>query len=40
MNNNKTPGIDNISAEMVKYGPLTLFEATKETLNEAFEKEL
>ena len=40
LNNNKTPGIDNISAEMVKYGPLTLFEAIKETLNEAFEKEI
>ena len=24
LNNNKTPGIDNLSAEMVKYGPLSL----------------
>ena len=38
--NNKTPGIDNISAEMIKYGPLTLFEAIKEILNEAFENEI
>ena len=40
LNNNKTPGIDNISAEMVKYGPLTLSKAFKNTLNEAFEKEI
>ena len=40
LNNNKTPGIDNISAEMIKYGPVTLFEAIKEILNEAFEKEI
>ena len=33
LNNNKTPGIDNISAEMVKYGPLTLSKAFKNTLN-------
>lgn len=40
LNNNKTPGIDNISAEMVKYGPLILFETIKEIFNEAFEKEI
>ena len=39
LNNNKTPGIDNISAEMVKYGPLILFETIKEVPNETFEKE-
>eukprot|EP00795_Rhopilema_esculentum_P003525 gene3525-biopygen1 len=40
LNNNKTPGIDNISAEMVKYGPLAMSKAFKNTLNEAFEKEI
>ena len=40
LNDNKTPGIDNISAEMVKYGPLALSKAFKNTLNEAFEKEI
>ena len=39
VNNNKAPGIDNISAEMVKYGPVALHEAIKKLFNEAFEKE-
>eukprot|EP00794_Sanderia_malayensis_P021165 gene21165-23243_t len=39
LNNNKTPGTDNISAEMVKYGPLILFETIREVLNDALEKE-
>ena len=40
LNNNKTPGIDHLSAEMMKYGPLTLVETIKEIFNEAFEKEI
>ena len=39
LNNNKASGIDNISAEVVKYGPVALHEAIKKLFNEAFEKE-
>ena len=39
LNNNKAPGFDNISAEMVKYSLVALFKAIKKLFNEAFEKE-
>jgi hypothetical protein len=38
LNNNRAPGIDRISAELIKYGPVELHSAICDTLNNALQK--
>ena len=38
LNNNRAPGFDKITGEMIKYGPYSLHNAITKTLNQCFER--